>query len=146
MISVTLEAANAYFAGRLNAESWTAASQSDRQKSLDQASAMIFSAFRWSDSAYSTDANDEQTWDSSIIRAVYEQALWLLSVDFTKYPEMLYNGIVKATSGGNSVQFDRKFELPWICPVAVRYVGALGTLIPVATEAAGSISATLLDR
>lgn len=129
-ISVTLDEANNYFELRLNTTVWDNASDTMREQALSQAGMLVFSAFVFSPNAYETDAQTGSVvWNSQIISAVCEEALWLLQYDPSKIPETLFQGVASANAGNVSATFDKSFIIPWICPVSRALVGSLGTFI-----------------
>lgn|GEM_PF-2830176 len=127
---VELEDAEAYFNTRMQADAWNAADDATKTRALGQASFLISGAFVFSDSAYTIDAETgEAYWNTRIIAAVSEEALWLLTRDPSQLPDALFKGIVSASAGSVSATFDKSFVLPWICPVAKTLIGDLGTLV-----------------
>lgn len=129
-IDVPLDEANEYFGLRLNTTVWDNATDDMRKQALRQAGTLIFSAFVFSKKAYEIDSKTGSVvWNSQIISAVCEEALWLLSHDPSNIPEALFQGVSSANAGNVSATFDKSFVLPWICPVSRTLVGSLGTFI-----------------
>ena len=129
-IDVPLDEANDYFGLRLNTTVWDNANDDMRKQALRQAGTLIFSAFVFSKEAYEIDPETGSVvWNSQIISAVCEEALWLLSHDPSNIPEALFQGVSSANAGNVSATFDKSFVLPWICPVSRTLVGSLGTFI-----------------
>ena len=129
-IDVPLDEANEYFGLRLNTTVWDNANDEMRKQALSQAGMLISSAFVFSQDAYEIDPKTGSVvWNSQIISAVCEEALWLLSHDPSNIPEALFQGVSSANAGNVSATFDKSFVLPWICPVSRTLVGSLGTFI-----------------
>lgn len=129
-IDVPLDEANDYFGLRLNTTVWDNANDDMRKQALRQAGTLIFSAFVFSKEAYEIDPKTGSVvWNSQIISAVCEEALWLLTHDPSNIPEALFQGVSSANAGNVSATFDKSFVLPWICPVSRTLVGSLGTFI-----------------
>ena len=100
-LTVALDAAERYFATRLRADLWREASESDKTNALTQASFLISGAFSFYDAAFALDeSTGEVVWNARVVAAVCEEALWLLRVDPTEYPEALTLGLAEAGAGG----------------------------------------------
>ncbi len=119
----TLQDAQAYFDGRLYAERWFSAShlrtgdKTSQEVALEWANQIIeTSVVDWFDSAFvaTSDESGEPLFVDAVKRAVYEEALYLLSIDPTEYPEILTLG-VKTTEG---TTFDKDFTAPLIAPIS----------------------------
>lgn len=126
--------ANDYFNARLYADAWNNASETDREKSLTQASFLIAGAFEFYESAYSIDARGAIHWNERALAAVCEEALWLLKRDPTHFPELLGAGISQASASSLSATFDRKALAPLICDAAKNLIGRLGAFEGVEDE------------
>ena len=135
-LSVMPEFAAEYFAKRLHTGVWDAADESDRAKSLAWASAVIRSAFIWTDVAWT-----ESEWAEPVRYAVCEEALWFLKLDPTEYPAILTKGLVSGNAGSVSGTFSREMVAPLVCPAASALVGELGTLNG---GSAGTLTCTML--
>lgn len=126
-LTVALDAAERYFATRLRADLWREASESDKTNALAQASFLISGAFSFYDAAFALDeSTGEVVWNARVVAAVCEEALWLLRVDPTEYPEALTLGLAEAGAGGASAKFDRSFVAPMVCAASKTLVGELG--------------------
>ncbi len=123
---ITLEAANVYFENRLHADAWTSASNADRTKSLTMAERMIRATFDFVEGVIPEEESGLAGYASFVIYGICEQALYLLELDPTKYPELLTLGIASANAGAGAV-FDRSMVAPFISPTAIRMIGSLGT-------------------
>ena len=123
-LTVSLEEANAYFAGRLYADKWIEASETDRRKSLVWSASLIRTGFLWSSSAYSG-----TEWNTAVISAVCEEALWLIKRDPTDYPAVLTKGVRRMTAGFVSAELDPGLTSPLICSAAEEMIGGHGTRI-----------------
>lgn len=140
---VSGEFAERYFAARLYASRWTSASETDKEKSLAQASYLIASAFDFTSDAFEIDASGEIVWHERVMAAVCEEALWLLTRDPTLYPETLTLGLSQGAAGPVSATFDRRYIAPLICEASKRLVGRLGAFDG-ADDASGSCRSTPL--
>ena len=127
VFSLTTEWANPYFAKRLRSDVWDSASGDDRTKALTMATNMILSSFQFTDEAFFKDENDLDDCVEPIKMAIAEQALWLLKVDPTNYPELLTLGLASGSVGSVSATFRRDFIAPLICAVAKQLIGDYGT-------------------
>ncbi|MBR2003883.1 MAG: hypothetical protein IJ991_06850, partial [Thermoguttaceae bacterium] len=102
-------------------------SESDKTNALTQASFLISGAFSFYDAAFALDeSTGEVVWNARVVAAVCEEALWLLRVDPTEYPEALTLGLAEAGAGGASAKFDRSFVAPMVCAASKTLVGELG--------------------
>lgn len=136
VLSVSLETAEKYFANRLHANAWSAASDEDKQRALAWGASIIRNGFLWEDEAYS-----ETEWAIPVVYGVCEEALWLLKIDPTEYPVALTKGLASGNAGAVSATFSREFIAPLVCSAAVSLIGVLGTLN---TDEAGTIKSTML--
>lgn len=123
-LTITLSDVESYFANRLYTSTWDSASSTDKQKAVSWATAIIGGAFVFGENAYSIE-NDITIWDTHIVAAVCEQALWCLRADPTEYPELLTMGLSESAAGA-SAKFDKSFVTPLVCEVAKVLVGDLG--------------------
>ena len=135
----TLEEAFAYFANRLRSDAWNAAPDAEKDQALTQADALLTACVEWRDGAFTVGSDGAKTFASQVKFALFEEALYLLKVDPTEYPELLTLG-VQSASGST---FNRAFVAPLLAPVAVRLLGTLGTVV-VDDERGGSIRAASL--
>lgn len=126
---ISLEQANEYFANRLRSDAWTAATETAKTQALAQATLLIGGAFVFGFSAYETTPDGATVWHERVRAAVCEEALWLLERDPSDIPTALFQGLASASASGASATFDKKFVIPWVCPVARTLVGELGTLV-----------------
>lgn len=126
-LNVSMTDAESYFANRLYSDTWDSSSSTDRRKALEWATRLIDGAYTFNEYAYIKDENAAIVWDSNVIAAVCEQAVWCLKADPTEYPELLTMGISNANAGA-SVTFDKSFITPIICTAAKVLIGTLGTL------------------
>ena len=119
---VPLEWATEYFAtSRPKAAEWDVADDTERQRYLGWASALIKSAFVWQPHV---DIYD----DDRIRVAVCEQALWLMR-RADVYPEALTKGIASASAGVMSATFSKDFVAPLICEEAKLAVAEIGSFV-----------------
>lgn len=125
-LTIALSDAESYFANRLYADTWDSRSSPDKLKAVSWATAIIGGAFVFGENAYSIE-NDITIWDTHVVAAVCEQALWCLRADPTEYPALLTLGISEGAAGA-SAKFDRSFVAPLICETAKALVGELGVL------------------
>lgn len=127
---VDIDDAEAYFNSRLRPELWNAADEETKKRALLQSAFLISGAFVFTDAAYYVDAETQAVyWNTRVIAAVCEQAVWLMARDPSEIPEALFKGIVSASAGSVSATFDKSFILPWICPVAKTLIGDLGIFL-----------------
>ncbi len=103
----TLEEAFAYFANRLRSDAWNAATDAEKEQALTQADALLTACVEWRDGAFTVGSDSAKTFASQVKFALFEEALYLLKVDPTEYPELLTLG-VQSASGST---FDRAFGL-----------------------------------
>ena len=75
---VTLADAESYFATRLRADAWRAATVDERSQALALAVALLEAACRFEPDATTYDARGNPTWRPRIVAAFCEEALWLL--------------------------------------------------------------------
>lgn len=136
-----MERAEKYFANRLHADAWNVASDDDKRRALAQARTILDSVVVFSDAAFLQ--NDDGTrgdYVEQIYFCVYEQALYLLKIDPTEYPELLTLGV----SVGGGATLDKTFVAPLLSPVAVRLLGRLGSVV-VNDERRGSVASRSFD-
>lgn len=134
MYQLDLDWANTYFVNRLRNSIWTSANLEERLSALTMACNIIIPSFTWSAEAFfnvekiADDGTTETLEDcaTQIKVAIAEQALWLLKVDPTEYPEILTLGIQSGSAGSVSGTFSKEFIAPLVCPLAKQIIGELG--------------------
>ncbi len=137
--------AETYFSERLHSSSWTEANSSDKSRALIMAERMIFSTFDFVEGAVQRDETGEVTaCVLNVARAVFEQALYLLTIDPTSYPEVLALGISNANAGA-SATFDRSMIAPYISLSAIRMMGKSGTFYDRAADS-GNVESIALGH
>ena len=105
---VEVDDANAYFNSRLRPDAWLAVDDDTKQRALLQASFLISGAFVFTNEACYYDADAQAyLWNTRVIAAVCEQALWLITRDPSELPDALFKGIVSASAGSVSATFDK---------------------------------------
>ncbi|MBR4751447.1 MAG: hypothetical protein IK077_06775 [Thermoguttaceae bacterium] len=139
----SLNDANEYFAGRLYADAWTNAPESERTRALTQASYLIAGAFAFRDAARVETSNGAVRWHERVAAAICEEALWLLKSDPTQFPQTLALGITRVEVANLSATFDRARAAPLICDAARRLLTDLADYEPIDDEG-GSFASTPL--
>lgn len=132
-ITVTTAEADAYFAGRLYAEPWLEASESDRAKALSWAARLLDAAYVWNGEL---DSGARE----ALVGAVSEEAVWLLTRNPAEMPELLTLGVRRASAGPVSFEADPSFLRPLIAPAADRLARVCGVQV----LAGGTITSTML--
>lgn len=135
-LSVSPEFADSYFRNRLHTGTWDTATPEDKSKALSWASTIILGSFSWSEFAYSNDL-----WALPVQYAVCEEALWLLRLDPSEYPEILTKGVSSAKTEPVQATFSKEFLAPFVCLAARKLVGDLGTI----TDGFGTVKSTMLE-
>ena len=125
--TVDLAYAETYFAARLYADAWTGANAGDKVKALEQASILLAGAVDFAPDACARRDDGTAVWHERALAAVCEEALWLLTRDPTRLPELLARGIASGKVGELSATFDRKLLAPLVCDAALQTLGRLGT-------------------
>ena len=90
--TVDLAYAETYFAARLYADAWTGANANDKVKALEQASILLAGAVDFAPDACARRDDGTAVWHERALAAVCEEALWLLTRDPTRLPELLTLG------------------------------------------------------
>jgi hypothetical protein len=122
---LSTEWAETYFGNRLYTSRWDSASATDKEKSLKQASSLLEAVYEFNPGTFFMTEGEEDCKDG-LKCAVCEQALYLLTIDPTAYPDVLTMGISSASAGA-SVTFDRSMVAPFIAPTAKQYLTGIGT-------------------
>ena len=125
--TVDLGYAESYFAARLYATAWTDADANDKVKALEQASILLAGAVDFAPDACTRRDDGTAVWHERALAAVCEEALWLLTRDPTRVPELMALGIASGKVGELSATFDRKLLAPLVCDAALQTLGRLGT-------------------
>lgn len=121
--------ADSYFASVVRSTEWDAATDSEKEQALTQASYLIAGAFILQDNSFAVNDDGSIVWNERIVAAVCEEAMWLLSHDPSELPDALTKGIVSASAGAVSATFDKTFVTPWICTLTRILIGDLGVFI-----------------
>lgn len=123
---ISTATANTYFNTRLHSTSWTSASITDQAKALVMAERMVRATFVFREGVIPEDENETTGYEPFVEYGICEQALYLLTLDPTQYPEVLTLGILSANAGAG-VTFDRSMVAPYISPNTIRMIGDYGT-------------------
>lgn len=131
MFSLSQNWAENYIGNRLHTDVWQDAVADDKPKAIAMATNMILACFEFNDGVFFTNDDDEDDCYDSVKRGICEQALHLLKLDPTTYPELLTMGLSSGSAGGASASFDKAMIAPFICDTAKRFIGGDGTFIDV---------------
>ena len=126
MFTMPQEWAETYFANRLYSSAWQEADSTDKPKALAMATNMVTSCFSFMEDAFFVNEDDEDDCVDAIKRGICEQAIHLLKMDPTEYPELLTMGIASAGASGASATFDRDMIAPYICRATKQMIGEYG--------------------
>ena len=140
---VTLADAESYFATRLRADAWRAATVDERSQALALAVALLEAACRFEPDATIADAQGNPTWRPRIDAAFCEEALWLLQRTEPQGATLRALGVTRATVGGIEASFSREDAQGLVCPMARQLVGRLGYFEPDSAQG-GAFSSTPL--
>ena len=136
----TLAEAETYFGERLRTTAWDDATDDERRRALSQADAIFESCVAWNDGAFEVDSDETKSFVSPVKNAFFEEALYLLKLDPTEYPELLTIGV----GVGSGSTFDKSFVAPLLSPTAVRLLGMFGRVV-VNEERGGRIASGSLN-
>ena len=126
MFALPQEWAETYFANRLYSSAWSTATGTDKPNALTMATNMVLSCFSFTADAFFLNDDEEEDCVDAIKRGICEQAIHLLKMDPTEYPELLTMGITSAGASGASATFDRAMITPYICRATKQMIGEYG--------------------